>query len=333
MDLDALDNYNMSPLSLAVKEGKEAISSALISWDCNMHIKDKLGNSLLHIAALSENTSISKILVLRGIDRSIKNLDGLTAYDLTSKTNTKLLKIVQNPSCLSSFNPFRPPLSPTKNSYMLFTLYVFIFITRYALVLAFLLPHLSIELSIGSISFFIVNFFLFFAVHQKDPGYLSRSRGQNTVKLINESHPDNICTYCEILKTMTVFHCHHCDKCVEGYDHHCPWIRNCVGQKNYSTFFFFLTASWMDYLYTSVLGLLDFFQLLQKKRRFFDYKTYHKELGLFVTVICMICFAFTFPIWLAQIKGLMRKRKNWVKKSSKSEKKLKDLDLNESLRN
>jgi hypothetical protein len=29
----------------------------------------------------------------------------------------------------------------------------------------------------------------------------------------------------------------------------------------------------------------------------------------------------------------MRKRKNWVKKSSKSEKKLKDLDLNESLRN
>lgn len=32
-------------------------------------------------------------------------------------------------------------------------------------------------------------------------------------------------------------HCRSCDKCVEGFDHHCKWLNNCVGMKTYSAFF------------------------------------------------------------------------------------------------
>ncbi|KAJ9526516.1 hypothetical protein QJQ45_017836, partial [Haematococcus lacustris] len=32
-------------------------------------------------------------------------------------------------------------------------------------------------------------------------------------------------------------HCRACDRCVEGFDHHCKWLNNCVGQKNYKSFF------------------------------------------------------------------------------------------------
>ena len=28
-------------------------------------------------------------------------------------------------------------------------------------------------------------------------------------------------------------HCRICDKCVEGFDHHCKWLNTCVGSKNY----------------------------------------------------------------------------------------------------
>lgn len=335
LDIDSLDFYSMSPLSLAVKAGNETIVSALISWGCNIRILDSQGNSLLHIAACAGNKNVAKVLVLRGIDRKIKNLEGLMAFECCEKEEVR--KIFEDPACLMEFNPFRPPLRPVRNSYRLFTVYVLIYITRYALVLVFLLPHLAIELASVSICFFIVNFILFLLVSQKDPGYVKRKAGQNLITLYKKTHFDNICTYCECIKSQFTFHCHHCDRCIEGYDHHCPWIRNCVGYKNHSLFLSFLTAGLSDFLYTSTLGLLDYFQLLQGKRRFFNYKTYHTELGLCVTIICMICFLFIMPIWLSQFRKLFNKNQKKFKKilssSTLVHKSFSMQGLNQNLRN
>ena len=53
---------------------------------------------------------------------------------------------------------------------------------------------------------------------------------------------DSFCSYCEVIVSETSFHCFTCGKCVELFDHHCPFINNCLGYRNHKYFLVFLCA-------------------------------------------------------------------------------------------
>lgn len=52
-----------------------------------------------------------------------------------------------------------------------------------------------------------------------------------------------------IIRPKRSIHCRQCDVCVEMFDHHCPFISNCVGKRNYVHFWFFINLLWVDTVY------------------------------------------------------------------------------------
>ena len=48
------------------------------------------------------------------------------------------------------------------------------------------------------------------------------------------------CTICHIEQPLRCKHCKQCDHCVATHDHHCPWIGNCVGERNRKHFYGYL---------------------------------------------------------------------------------------------
>jgi len=50
------------------------------------------------------------------------------------------------------------------------------------------------------------------------------------------------CETCNIFRPLRTSHCHDCNNCVMGFDHHCVWLGTCIGKLNYSIFFQFITV-------------------------------------------------------------------------------------------
>ena len=58
------------------------------------------------------------------------------------------------------------------------------------------------------------------------------------MRLMEAFELNTLCPHCEIIMPRRTRHCNVCNQCVERFDHHCPWINNCVGKGNFAYFYF-----------------------------------------------------------------------------------------------
>ena len=105
----------------------------------------------------------------------------------------------------------------------------------------------------GIVTFFV--FLAFFFASCKDAGTLRPIDNFTFLELLRDINPADLCPECQVIRTARSRHCAICNQCVERFDHHCPWINNCVGINNHNAFIMFLVAIWVKIIYHLAVDL------------------------------------------------------------------------------
>lgn len=63
------------------------------------------------------------------------------------------------------------------------------------------------------------------------------------------------CSTCYIYRPPKTSHCKFCNNCVRGFDHHCLWLGNCIGELNYQSFIWFLLFTTVLNAFTIIISL------------------------------------------------------------------------------
>ena len=289
IDISSQDYNNSTPLHWACYAGAFDSIKFLISLNAEVNAIDKNELTPLHLATLYNRKNIVIKLLQNGAIKEMTNSRGETPLYLAWKEKYKDIFDILNEKKFCPLWSIKEPFIYVEPNNIYKKYIIIIFIIYEIFIILMILPFLksTFDIIFNNI-LFVLNFTLFILVIKINPGYkkidIINGINNNNNDLTYDKYPlmnliengidiRNYCPKCFIPVVNDIKHCIICDKCVEGFSHHCFWINKCIGKKNKLIYLLFITITLiyaLDSIYISLLPLLDFSYISYNK---FIYKS------------------------------------------------------------
>ncbi|KAK7290732.1 hypothetical protein RIF29_05361 [Crotalaria pallida] len=166
---------------------------------------------------------------------------------------------------------------------------------------------------IGGAIITILDFIFLFMTSSRDPGIVPRNShppeteepfdiNTPSMEWVNNKTPNlklprvkdvtvnghivkvKFCDTCLLYRPPRASHCSICNNCVQKFDHHCPWVGQCIGARNYPFFILFISFSTLLCIYVFAFSWVN---ILRQEGRLWSIMS-HDVLSVALIVYCFI---------------------------------------------
>ncbi|KAK0423946.1 hypothetical protein QR680_008422 [Steinernema hermaphroditum] len=207
-----------------------------------------------------------------------------------------------------------------QSSVFLITVFLIIFtmVLYYVCIAPYLAEKVTIALPLFSAFIVCIVFASLFKTSFTDPGIIPKATSLEVIQLEQSMNPNFVapnsdrdfaamqrtktvvvngqsiklkyCYTCRLHRPPRSSHCSVCDNCILNFDHHCPWVGNCIGARNYRYFYFFITSLSCLILYVFGSTALQLVLVVQEYKGFIE----AVKFSPLTIPVLLICF---FSVW------------------------------------
>ncbi len=349
ININSKDNSLKTPLHYAAEKNSYNILDILVNYE-NTDISpvDKNGNTPIHYAINNTNIRAIKKLIQYHADLNIRTKKnkispiqlGLKSVERKINNIFTKKKFFQN---LFFDQEIKKGETNIVKIIFFFSIHIFAFILNFFILMPWYTHKLSI-LSIIYITLYLIVFIFYFKLFFSDPGYKDISDSKYSCLLDVLEDNKDVIKYCPktlILMEDNSRYCLICEKYIKGFNHHCYWVGNCIGEKNFNSFMIFIALCIINTGYNLILILIYFTSGILSKifdlnKSFFYYDNEYNDeeyeynggtkdefklmkgiRGCFAIIGMYICFLFLMQmieLFKYHYQGMKERRINFNKK-------------------